>query len=184
MPCSVCAHPALTEINQAITSGALSYRELEARYGIGRASVSRHKPHIPAEPAEAATQLDIEPLSGPIVQQVQRIIQDTRLLIAKAEKSGHYQVAMNGLKAIGSNLELLARLTGELQSGTQIAVGVNVNVERERWGGSDLNVLRWALARHVASMITFAPEAIDELRLLAAAPCPQCNRVGCPHDLP
>jgi hypothetical protein len=45
-------------------------------------------------------------------------------------------------------------------------------------------VLRWALARHVASMVTFAPQAIDELRLLAATPCPECNRFGCSHDLP
>jgi hypothetical protein len=180
--CSVCRHPLLTEINHAITTGELSFRELQARYGVGRASLSRHKPHIPAELTEAATESAVEPLTGTLVEQTRKVIEETRALVKKAEQSGHYQVAMNGLKAIGSNLELLAKLTGELQSGTQIAVGVNVNVERERWGASDLNVLRWALARHVAGMVTFAPEAIEELRQLAAAPCPQCNRLGCSHD--
>jgi hypothetical protein len=84
------------------------------------------------------------PLTGSIAEQTRKIIEQTRALVKKTEQSGHYQVAMNGLKAIGANLELLAKLTGELQTGTQIAVGVNVSIERERWNATNIDVLRWA----------------------------------------
>lgn len=182
--CEVCAHPDRAEIEKAILARE-STREIAERFKVGRMSCHRHKEfHIGAAMVAVVEKRDIEiaAAAGSLSEKLEQIVSDGRRIVAKAEKTGQLSVALAGLRTLTAALEVLGKVTGELQSGTQIAVGLNVNVAREKWNGTDLSVLRWALARHVAQMVTFQPAAIEELRQLAAAPCPECGRVGCQHD--
>jgi Trp operon repressor len=43
--CSVCCHPELQRIDEALASGRESYRDLEKRFGVGRASLTRRRAH-------------------------------------------------------------------------------------------------------------------------------------------
>jgi hypothetical protein len=117
----------------------------------------------------------------PVTEQIKAVCADLRQLISSARRKGNLGVANQGLKNLTAALETLGKLTGELAAGTQVAVGVNVSV-RAAWEGCDPAVLRWALARHVRAMLTFEPAALNNLELLSAGPCPQCQRYGCPHD--
>jgi len=158
----------------------LSVRAVGKKYKLGIATISRHRPHIPKGQAEAA--IVVPPSTGSLSDQLKALIEDTRRVARKAEQSGHLQSAVAALKTINGHLELLAKLSGELQQTGSVAVGVNVNI-RQAWESSSTEVLRWALARHIDKTFKFDPAALANLKLMAAAPCPDCKRYNCPHDL-
>jgi len=157
----------------------LSVRAIGKKYGIGIATISRHRAHIPKGQAEAA--VVVLPSTGSLTDQLKALIEDTRRVAKLAETSGHLQAAVGALKTINTHLELLAKLTGELQQPGGVSVNV-LNI-RAAWENTSIDVLRWALGRHINQMSKFDPQALDELKLLSAGPCPECHRVnGCQHD--
>jgi len=179
LSCSICTNRVhLESINLDMCSG-LSVRAIGKKYGIGIATISRHRAHLPKGQAEAAVVIPPSPVG--LTDQVKALIEDTRRVARKAEQSGHLQSAVAALKTINGHLELLGKLTGELQRDAGVAIGVNVNI-RAAWQDSSIDVLNWALGRHIAQMVSFQPEALDKLRLLSAGPCPECKRFGCAHD--
>ncbi len=52
-PCSICTHPARSEIDRALVDGSASMREIARRYRVGADSLRRHRKHIAATIAEA-----------------------------------------------------------------------------------------------------------------------------------
>jgi hypothetical protein len=159
----------------------LSLRTIGKKHEVSYSMLSRHRPHIPKEEAEAA--IVVLPASGSVTDQLKALIEDTRRVARKAEQSGHLQSAVGALKTINAHLELLGKLTGELQRDSSVAIGVNVKVGRAVWEDSSLAVMDWAFARRLDRMTSFEPEAINKLRMLAAAPCPSCQHWKCQHDL-
>jgi hypothetical protein len=180
LSCSICTHRVhLESINLDICSG-LSVRAIGKKYGIGIATISRHRAHVPKGQLEAA--IVVPPSTGSLSDQLKALIEDTRRVARKAEQSGHLQSAVAALKTINGHLELLAKLSGELQQTGSVAVGVNVNI-RQAWEGTSTEVLRWALARHIAQTYSFEPSVIENLKAMAGGPCPDCKRYNCQHDL-
>jgi hypothetical protein len=160
----------------------LSLRVIGRKFKISPSTLSRHRPHIPD--IKTPVEIFLPPADDSVIDQLKALIADSKRIARKAETSGHLQSAVAALKTINGHLELLARLSGEL-SNTGVAVQVNVGVgvrDKARWGDSSDAVLDWALARHIGHQITFEPQAIERLKLLNAAPCPQCERFGCKHD--
>jgi hypothetical protein len=157
----------------------LSLRTIGKKHEVSYSMLSRHRPHIPKSQEEAA--IVVPPSTGSLTDQLKALIEDTRRVARLAEQSGHLQSAVGALKTINGHLELLAKLTGELQQPGGVSVNV-VNI-RAAWENTSIDVLRWALGRHINQMSKFDPQALDELRLLSAGPCPECHRVnGCQHD--
>jgi hypothetical protein len=104
-------------------------------------------------------------------------------LYSFARKKGNLAVATTNLRNLTDAVKLLGTFTRELQD-SSVAIGVNVNVGRAVWADSTDAALRWASGRHFLRLTGFEPQAIEDLKLLAAGPCPQCGRVsGCQHDL-
>jgi len=160
--CGTCASENLQSINEDILGG-LSLRTIGRKYSVSASGLSRHRPHIPKERAEAAAV--VAPSTGSPSDQLKVVVEDLRRVAKMAETRCHLQGAVAVLKTIGSHLELLAKLSGELQQ-PGVAVQVNVGTrDRERWGGSSDEVLDWALARMIAHQITFEPQPIERLKL-------------------
>jgi transposase-like protein len=177
LSCTICTNELQLEaINVDMVSGGVSLRAVARKYNVSPSTLSRHRHHIKKEQAEAA--LIVPPSIGSPSDQLKVVVEDLRRVAKMAETSGHLQSAVAALKTIGGHLELLAKLSGELQQpGT-----VNVNI-RAAWEGIDPAVMLWALARHIEQMLSTDPHALDNLKQLAAGPCPLCKRYGCAHDL-
>jgi hypothetical protein len=112
--CTVCTHPGRAEIDEALVAGESS-AELAGRYRtIGERALRRHKAnHLPArlvmahaaeEVAQADTLLDH-------VRDLQRRALD---ILDKAEEAGELRTALGAIREARGNLELLAKLLGEL----------------------------------------------------------------------
>jgi hypothetical protein len=57
MPCSVCQHPQLQEIDQALTAGSATLAELSRQYHLSTSALHRHKSHLQAKVTQAKDQL-------------------------------------------------------------------------------------------------------------------------------
>jgi hypothetical protein len=88
--------------------------------------VSRHREHIPealakAERAEEAAKADT------LLGRVAELVDDAKRLQSKAEKAGDLRTAVSCVRELTRLVELMAKLTGELQpTGTVVNVGVAV----------------------------------------------------------
>jgi hypothetical protein len=109
-PCSVCQHSEAAAIAQALAKNA-PVRELQRRYGLTKSAINRHALHcvpVAVQLAQAATTAE------PILHQVRDLNRRTLRILQAAERSGDGQLALSAIAQARKNLELCARLSGEL----------------------------------------------------------------------
>ncbi len=195
--CSVCGHASVSEINAALKSNVAD-REVERRFpGVTRASISRHRRNhlgVDADDPTALTPEVLGPLkskkqaSGPEIDIDQRkgidqqraVCAATWKLVNQALKKGNLGVATTNLRNLTEAIKALSAHTGELAAPGGVAVQVNIGTrDRARWADSSDEALDWGFGRAIARL---EQREIERLKLLAAAPCPQCGRFGCKHD--
>ena len=112
--CTICAHPERDAIDEALVRGE-STGKLAGRYRtIEERALRRHRAnHLPtklvmAQAAEEVAQADS------LLDQV-RDLQDKALgILDAAEKGGELRTALSAIREARGNLELLAKLLGEL----------------------------------------------------------------------
>lgn len=121
-PCSVCAHPRLDEINIALAAGR-SYRDTAVRFGPVKSALLRHaKSHLPhiaprvIEKARGAALVRAED----ILTQLAELQASALAVLAKAEETGDIRGATGAITTARGNLELIAKLLGELREGPVI----------------------------------------------------------------
>jgi hypothetical protein len=116
--CLVCESPHLKEIDKALVAGE-AYRAIALRCDISPDAVQRHKTnHLPKLLVKAREAGEIVRATS-LQERAERILSRVEQL---AEKSDKTQDWLPVIKAV----ELLGKLTGEIQTGTKVAVGVNV----------------------------------------------------------
>jgi hypothetical protein len=120
--CSICSHPQRRQIDRAIAHGE---RNIAQRFAISRAAISRHRRHITGMIVKAERIQEHSALS--LVEAVRRVALDARRITAKAEANGKLATALRGLQVTTHILELIGRLSGELQNGAPIQAGFSVN---------------------------------------------------------
>ncbi len=113
--CTVCAHPQLGAIDRALVDGqpapmvAAIYRELSDD------AVRRHKEaHLPERLSKARDiheMLEADDLLG----QVRTLQRQALAILAKASTTGDLRTALGAIGQARGNLELLAKLLGELR---------------------------------------------------------------------
>jgi hypothetical protein len=196
--CSVCGHASVREINAALTA-RVADREVERRFpGVTRASISRHRRnHLGAGPDDptaaltpevlppqdskkkgSAAETNIDQRKG--IDQQRAVCAATWKLVNQALKKGNLGVATTNLRNLTEAIKALSAHTGELATPGGVAVQVNIGTrDRARWADSSDEALDWGFGRAIARL---EQREIERLKLLAAAPCPQCGRFGCKHD--
>jgi hypothetical protein len=119
--CNVCSHPDREAIDEALVGGtALS--ELAAIYRVSDDSLGRHKAnHLPAKlvmahAAEEVAQADT------LLGQVRDLQERALAILDKAEEAGELRTALGAIREARGNLELLAKLLGELSDQPQVNV--------------------------------------------------------------
>src|SRR5918997_3382690 len=111
--CTVCEHPDREAMDEALVGGA-SNRSLASLYDVSEAAVRRHKgKHLPAKlvmahAAEEVAQADT------LLEQVRDLQARTLAILEAAEETKQHRSALSAIREARSNLELLAKLLGEL----------------------------------------------------------------------
>ena len=126
--CTVCIHEARSAIDESLVAGQSSY-ELAARYSsLSRAAIERHERngHIPAKLVMAQAAEEVAQADD-LLEQVRDLQSRALAILGKAESAGDLRTALGAIREARGNLELLARLLGELNE--QPVVNLNLSPE-------------------------------------------------------
>lgn len=118
--CTVCAHPEAEAINKALVSGE-PYRSVANRYeSLSQAAVQRHQEnHLPTTLAKAKEAGEVAHADD-LLAQVRDLQARTLAILEAAEETSQHRTALAAIREARSNLELLAKLLGELDDRPQI----------------------------------------------------------------
>jgi transposase len=121
--CSICKHKQLEQINKELINGT-SYRAISGRFGVSKSSLERHhKNHLPADLTKAKAAGEIAQADS-LLAQLQTLQGQTLSILKQAESTKDHNTALKAIAEARRNLELLAKVTGDLaQEGA-----VNINL--------------------------------------------------------
>jgi len=107
--CSVCRHPELRAISADLASG-MSARAVGRKYGFTPPTICKHvNEHI----GEALIATNI---SEPVLEAIRKLNTRTLAILRKAEDDDDPATALQAIRESRCNLQLVARLTGELKN--------------------------------------------------------------------
>jgi len=109
--CTVCRHPKRGEIEQALLAGE-SLRDISKRVSLSRASLFRHKAHLPKTLAKAHEAREVAHADA-LVAQLTKLAADARRIQTKAEASGDLRAALAAIGALSRLVELAVQLSRE-----------------------------------------------------------------------
>jgi hypothetical protein len=122
----VCEHPERGAIDEALVGGA-SNRSVASLYDASEASVRRHKSnHLPTKLVMAKAAEEVAEADD-LLEQVRDLQARTLSILEAAEGSNQHRTALSAIREARSNLELLAKLVGELDE--RPVVNLNVSPE-------------------------------------------------------
>jgi hypothetical protein len=135
MLCTTCRHPQRAQIDEALVTGEAALQEIGQQYGLSTAAIFRHKAHIPAA-LVAAKQAQEASAATTLLDRVETLIDDCRMIAKGAQRAKQWTAATTALREVRCCLELLGKLSGELQQGplvssqqNQVLVPPVINVE-------------------------------------------------------
>jgi hypothetical protein len=133
--CSICRHEKRPEIDQALLAGE-PFRALARRTGTSAAALHRHRNgHLPTalvKARRAAAEVNAETLW----QRLKAINNETAAILAQARESQNHVIALQAIARVERQVELEARLLGELSDSAKVAVGININVKPDQEKGN------------------------------------------------
>lgn len=123
--CTVCGHPERAEIDAALVAREASNRRIASQYGVSERAVRDHKAnHLKARMLEAAernTEADIRTAID-VVGQL-RLINGMALQVLKeARTTNNGDLALKAVDRIQRQLELQAKLIGDLSDGDTVNI--------------------------------------------------------------
>ena len=128
--CSICEHPQRVEIDQALVGDA-SNRSLASLYDVSEAAIRRHRSnHLPAKLLKAHEAEEIAQADD-LLADVRSLQARTLSILEAAEAASQLSTALRAIREARSNVELLAKLVGELQSNQLAQQNVQINVVYE-----------------------------------------------------
>jgi hypothetical protein len=124
--CTVCEHSERAIIDRALVGDA-SNRSLASLYDVSEAAMRRHRTnHLPAKLVMAQAAEEVAEADN-LLDQVRNLQGRAYAILDKAEKAGELRTALGAIREARGNLELLAKLLGELDE--RPVVNLNVSPE-------------------------------------------------------
>jgi hypothetical protein len=126
--CTVCRHDQRHDVEFALVRRE-SYRDIARQFAISKDALGRHaKEHLPellsrAYRAEEAARAD------DLLSQVEELQSKTLNLLLKAEEAGELRAALSAIREARGNVELLAKLRGELDERPQVNILIAPEVQ-------------------------------------------------------
>jgi hypothetical protein len=126
--CTICTHPDRTAIDEALVGG-VAFPALVAEYRVSKDSLSRHKAnHLPAKLVMAQAAEEVAEADD-LLAQVRVLQARTLAILEAAEETSQHRTALGAIREARSNLELLAKLLGELDERPQVNVLISPTVQ-------------------------------------------------------
>ena len=119
--CTICSHPDRGEIDRAVVAGE-SYRNIAERFGTSTTALHRHSgDHLPAKLVKAQEEEDIRQALD-VVKQLKAINGASLNILKEAREQGDPGLALRAVDRIHKQVELQAKLLGELDDRPQVNV--------------------------------------------------------------
>ena len=111
--CTVCAHPERHAIDKALVAGD-SFRDIAGRYGLSKSAVERHQAeHLPKVLTQARAEEDVAHALD-VVKQLKTINGVSLTILKEARDARDGDLALKAIDRIHRQIELQAKLLGEL----------------------------------------------------------------------
>jgi hypothetical protein len=166
--CKCCQHQERKSIDKALADGATTNLALATKYDLSVGSVRRHRAKCLTKAVVAAAERRSLTHADSLLSRLEALIADARRIGEAAVAAKKFGPAQSGIKNIVHILELVARLTGQLDNGTTNVNIALVNQQREaeqrfdRLSLDELRTFRALLAKMEA----------DEVIEVEAVPAP------------
>lgn len=118
--CSICLHKRKADIETALLS-RIPLRKIADQYGTSPATLLRHKEHLPVQLTKAQEALEVVQADS-LLDQVRGLQTSALRILFLAENAGDLRTSLAAIREARGNLELLAKLMGELQQGVTVNV--------------------------------------------------------------
>ncbi|HXM22568.1 MAG TPA: hypothetical protein VN948_15030 [Terriglobales bacterium] len=161
--CSVCRHPERESIEDLLLRNTLSLRIVAGRTGVSAWALHRHKRHVAFEVVKAIQITGADSL----LSRVEGILAEVKEIAKAAKKQKDWPAATAAFREMRGCLELLGKVTGELQpqQGGSLHLHRHTHVVRPK-SEADVDI---DIAWHVATATNnFDPGEIARLRALTA----------------
>ena len=117
--CTVCAHDEHHAINVALVHRD-PYRAIAARYGVSKPALQRHShEHLPKLLVESKHSLEVANADD-LLAKVEELRCKAMEVLEKAEEASDHRVMLAAIDRASKQLELLAKLMGEISDAPQI----------------------------------------------------------------
>ena len=118
--CTICTHEERAAIDSALLSET-PYRHIAARFDTSTGALQRHKDHIPRHLAKASNAAEVAQADG-LLDRLQSLNTETMLILKEAREGDDNELALKAIARAEKQLELQAKLLGELNEGTTVNV--------------------------------------------------------------
>jgi len=120
--CTVCTHAARRAIDRELVAGRLASRRIASQHHLVETSIRRHAAnHLPAAMVAAAEAEDVAHAID-IVQQLKAINGASLAILSEARQQRDPDTALKAIDRIQRQIELQAKLLGELDDRPQVNV--------------------------------------------------------------
>lgn len=127
--CTVCRHERREQVDAALVMGT-AYRELASRHGVSISALSRHnRDHVSVALARVSAEREKAGAESAL-DRLERLYHRALRVLDAAEGEGKASLSLSAIKELRGLVEVLARITGELDESTKVQV-VNVQTSQE-----------------------------------------------------
>ncbi len=124
--CTVCEHPDREAVDRALVAGDANTR-LSSVFAVSEQALRRHKAsHLPAKLVMAEKAAEVAEADN-LLEQVGDLQRRTMAVLEAAEASQEHRTALAAIREARGNLELLAKLVGQLDE--RPVVNLNISPE-------------------------------------------------------
>ena len=124
--CTICRHEKRDDIDRALLDGE-SFRNIARRTATSATALCRHKTqHIPRSLALAKETVE-ELQAGTLFERLRSVGRVTEEILREARGAKNHTIALQAIGRIERQLELEARLLGELDDSARVAIGIQVS---------------------------------------------------------
>ncbi len=127
--CTICSHPEREAINRELVE-SVPFRKISERFGTSITALHRHKTdHLPGKLVMAREAQEIAEADD-LLGQVRDIHARTLAILEAVEATGEHRTALAAIREARSNLELLAKLIGELDESPTVNILISPVVQQ------------------------------------------------------
>jgi hypothetical protein len=112
--CTVCSHPDILDINEALVVQGVAKRRIARDYGLSEAAVWRHLEHIPELLVQASRAAEVAD-ADLILDKLAGLEDEARVAMKATKESGEWRTFLAAIGEIRENVKLLAQISGKLK---------------------------------------------------------------------